>query len=81
MQRLRNFGTEMVKEGLDLGNYLKMIIKIPCTPAGLSATNSCRSRDRCKRHTVFSVAQARCFQGRCFHVSFLGRLDDNGEMG
>ena len=77
---------EMVKEGLDLKSKLpeNVIIKIPCTPEGLSATRSLADRGIGVNVTlVFSVAQALLASkaGASYVSPFLGRLDDNGEDG
>ena len=77
---------EMVKEGLDLKAKLpeNVIIKIPCTPAGLSATRTLADQGIGVNVTlVFSVAQALLASkaGASYVSPFLGRLDDNGEDG
>ncbi|MBH33769.1 MAG: fructose-6-phosphate aldolase [Euryarchaeota archaeon] len=78
--------SEMVREGLDLKSRLpeNVIIKIPCTPAGLSATRSLADQDIGVNVTlVFSVAQALLASkaGASYVSPFLGRVDDNGGDG
>ena len=63
--------SEMVKEGLDLKGKLpeNVIIKIPCTPEGLSATRTLADHTR-----VLSRSGPSCLQGRCILcISLLGK--------
>ena len=77
---------EMVKEGLDLKAKLpeNVIIKIPCTPAGLSATRTLADQGIGVNVTlVFSVAQALLASkaGATYVSPFVGRLDDQSVAG
>ena len=87
MQRLRGCQhQEMVKEGLDLKGKLpeNVIIKIPCTPEGLSATRTLANQGIGVNVTlVFSVAQALLASkaGASYVSPSWEELDDNGEDG
>ncbi len=76
----------MVSEGRELKSSLpdNVIIKVPCTPEGLAATNILASEDIDVNMTlVFSVSQAllAAKAGAAYVSPFIGRLDDLGGDG
>ncbi|NDB94327.1 MAG: transaldolase family protein [Euryarchaeota archaeon] len=78
--------TEMIREGMDLKSRLpeNVIIKIPCTSEGLSATKALsESGVRVNVTLIFSLSQAllSAKAGAAYISPFLGRLDDDGKDG
>ncbi len=77
---------EMIREGMDLKSRLpeNVIIKIPCTSEGLSATKALsESGVRVNVTLIFSLSQAllSAKSGAAYISPFLGRLDDDGKDG
>lgn len=75
----------MVKEGRALAAWAKnVVVKLPCTPAGLEATQAL-AKDGIKVNMtlVFSAAQAllAAKAGAAFVSPFIGRIDDMGQDG
>ena len=78
--------TEMIREGMDLKSRLpeNVIIKIPCTSEGLSATKALsESGVQVNVTLIFSLSQAllSAKAGAAYISPFLGRLDDDGKDG
>lgn len=77
---------EMIREGevLHALNPEKIVIKLPCTEAGIKAVKYFASKDYATNCTlVFSVGQAllAAKAGATFVSPFIGRLDDIGSDG
>jgi len=77
---------EMIREGMDLKYRLpeNVIIKIPCTSEGLSATKALsQSGVQVNVTLIFSLSQAllSAKAGAAYISPFLGRLDDDGKDG
>lgn len=75
----------MVAEGRSLAKWAKnVVVKLPCTPEGLAATQTLKKDGIPVNMTlVFSAAQAllAAKAGAAFVSPFIGRLDDAGQDG